>query len=346
MNTISIIIPMYNGMAYIDDCVQKVLSQTFQDWELIIVDDGSDDGSERIVDAYAEQYENIRVIHQENAGLFVARTTGFLAANGEFCCTCDCDDYLFEDALTDMYHCAKETGCDYVVGKMTRLQNVNRSQDTGKVTVYEQAEIMQTVYRSCFGEITFQCSTCGKLYKTALLQAAIAEIPRHPFFFAEDLVTIMYFLPHIQKMAMLDTTVYYYCYNGGTSKFMRTFLEDNLIVYDLKKEMAERHRMTAYIKQLIDVEMKNTALYYLTMCHKTRTYPHGGFRQEVEFVLNHPQISTAVNAINEDVLQMDTTENGFIAAYKKKDAASIQRIVRKQAMIDKLKKSVRRVLRK
>ncbi len=91
---ISVIIPVYNAGLYLDRCVNSVISQTFPDWELILVDDGSKDESGKICDEFAQKDDRIRVIHQENAGAGAARNNGITMAKGEYVVFVDADDYI------------------------------------------------------------------------------------------------------------------------------------------------------------------------------------------------------------------------------------------------------------
>ena len=100
---ISIIVPVYNIKSYVGRCIESVLAQTYNDWELILVDDGSFDGSERILDEYGSRDSRIRVFHQENGGVSSARNFGLDNACGEFISFIDGDDWieptLYEDAM-------------------------------------------------------------------------------------------------------------------------------------------------------------------------------------------------------------------------------------------------------
>ncbi|MBQ3418149.1 MAG: glycosyltransferase [Ruminococcus sp.] len=94
MKKLSIVIPSYNSIKYLSPCVDSVLSQTFEDYEIILVDDGASDGSEKLCDEYAALYPDISVIHQENAGASAARNAGLKAAQGEYVHFIDSDDLL------------------------------------------------------------------------------------------------------------------------------------------------------------------------------------------------------------------------------------------------------------
>ena len=91
---LSIIVPVYQVEAHIDECITSILDQTFRDFELILVDDGSLDRCPAICDAYAQKDSRIRVIHQKNQGLSAARNTGLQAARGDYIGFVDSDDFI------------------------------------------------------------------------------------------------------------------------------------------------------------------------------------------------------------------------------------------------------------
>lgn len=96
---ISIIVPIYKVELYIHQCINSILAQTYADFELILIDDGSPDNCGVICDEYAKRDDRIRVIHQENAGVSAARNAGIEVAKGEFICFVDSDDYVDKDYL-------------------------------------------------------------------------------------------------------------------------------------------------------------------------------------------------------------------------------------------------------
>lgn len=104
MNTkLSIIVPIYNGEKFLSCCIDSILSQSFTDFELLLVDDGSEDNSGKICDGYALKDRRIRVIHQTNSGVTFARKTGVEYAKGEYVCFVDADDYLHDYYVKDLY---------------------------------------------------------------------------------------------------------------------------------------------------------------------------------------------------------------------------------------------------
>lgn len=114
----SVILPIYNVEKYLCECIDSILSQTFGDFELILVDDGSKDGSGKICDEYAERDNRIKVIHKENGGQASARNAGFDAAEGECIVFIDSDDFVVDISfLKTLYDKFKSSGSDIVLYK-------------------------------------------------------------------------------------------------------------------------------------------------------------------------------------------------------------------------------------
>ena len=91
---LSIIVPVYNVEQYLDKCIKSILNQTFKDFELILVDDGSIDNSGEICDEYAKKDSRVKVIHKKNGGLAAARNTGLIIARGDYVGFVDSDDWI------------------------------------------------------------------------------------------------------------------------------------------------------------------------------------------------------------------------------------------------------------
>ena len=118
---VSVIVPIYNVEKYLLRCIDSLIAQSLKDIEVILVDDGSPDQCPQLCDEYAEQYKNIKVIHQKNAGLGMARNAGLKIAKGEYIAFVDSDDYLDTDALEKLYQTAKKESADTVLGAYCRV---------------------------------------------------------------------------------------------------------------------------------------------------------------------------------------------------------------------------------
>ena len=108
---ISVIVPVYRVEAYLERCVKSILSQTYKNLEVILVDDGSPDQCPAICDACAEKDARVKVIHQENKGLSGARNAGINAASGEYLAFVDSDDYVSPHFIEELYQLLQDTGC-------------------------------------------------------------------------------------------------------------------------------------------------------------------------------------------------------------------------------------------
>lgn len=112
---ISVVIPVYNSAKYLHECLDSVCSQTFKDWEIIAVDDGSPDESPAILDEYAARDSRIRVIHKANGGVSAARNDGLAAATGGYVLFVDSDDWLAQDALLQYADATSDGRVDVVI---------------------------------------------------------------------------------------------------------------------------------------------------------------------------------------------------------------------------------------
>ncbi len=126
MPTVSIIIPVYKVERYLDACVESVRGQTFADWEMLLVDDGSPDRCPQMCDAWAAKDPRIRVIHRENGGLSAARNSGIDAAKGDFLLFVDSDDLLEPDTLRRAVEAQRQHDADLVIFNLTYVDEQNR----------------------------------------------------------------------------------------------------------------------------------------------------------------------------------------------------------------------------
>lgn len=128
MNGISVIVPVYKSEKYLDRCVQSILSQTYQDFELILVDDGSPDGSPILCDKWAEKDSRVHVIHKKNGGASSARNAGLAIAKGKWVFFSDSDDWIDNKALETLYRMVNEYGVSMAIGRIQVVEeNIDRN---------------------------------------------------------------------------------------------------------------------------------------------------------------------------------------------------------------------------
>lgn len=123
MPVISVIVPVYNVEKYLHQCIESILSQTFEEFELLLIDDGSIDNSGKICDEYAEKDSRIKVIHQHNQGQAKARNVGIDAAGGEWVAFVDSDDYIASDMMAVLLETAVAQHADMVMCNFSRFKD-------------------------------------------------------------------------------------------------------------------------------------------------------------------------------------------------------------------------------
>ncbi len=130
-NLISVIVPVYNAGSYLKDCIDSILLQTMSPFELIIIDDGSTDGSGKICDDYSHIDDRVRVFHQENKGRSAARNKGLDEAAGDYICFVDSDDTVKNDYLERLYEVFQHENAEIVMCdfEATKLQSASMGYD-------------------------------------------------------------------------------------------------------------------------------------------------------------------------------------------------------------------------
>ena len=167
MPVISVIVPVYNVEKYLHRCVDSILAQTFTDFELILVDDGSPDNCGIICDEYAEKYDNIKVLHRENGGLSAARNTGFMNSKGEYVCFIDSDDFVTPDFCETLYGLLNNTDYDYAVCGVCKFNDGEEPipEDLSGISEYTNFQLLeqQLNHKSVF-------YVCNKMYRRSSIE--------------------------------------------------------------------------------------------------------------------------------------------------------------------------------
>lgn len=202
---VSIIVPVYNVAQYLAQCLESIGVEQFQGKaEIILVDDGSTDGSSDMCDAFAAQHNNVQVIHKSNGGLSDARNAGMNIARGDFIYFLDSDDWLAPNAIDKLYHFARENGCEIVQGGFyyafdDRLQYDSLFSET---FVLDKQSAMEQLVRNKY----LKNFAWGKLYKTNIVK-------HHPFpigKYYEDSFWQHHIFHEISKLGFIPEPLYYY----------------------------------------------------------------------------------------------------------------------------------------
>ncbi|MEG0855853.1 MAG: CDP-glycerol glycerophosphotransferase family protein [Terrisporobacter sp.] len=225
---VSVIIPVYNVEAYLRETLDSIMNQTLKDVEIILVNDGSTDGSQNIIDEYAKKYENIVSIYQDNAGPGQARNKGIKAATGKYTVFVDSDDILPHDSLEVRYNLAEENNADMIVCA-TCMYN---GEETWPVKTHFFEEGEKDIRKNY--ELFWMMGPCNKLYSTELIKDL--EFPAG-INYGEDQVFVTRAYIRAKKIFSTQYVAYHYRIrnNPGESLTQQVFVNPHKVIDDVKK---------------------------------------------------------------------------------------------------------------
>ena len=220
---ISVIVPIYNVERYLRQCLDSLINQTYNELEVIMVDDGSKDSSGKICDEYSEKYDNFKVVHKENAGLGMARNTGFEHIKGEYVTFVDSDDYLEPDCIATLYNELRNKDVDMCKGGFKRVI------DSGKIVsnrIYDnelfQGEkakkemLPRMIGSSPTKHDSIEMCVWGALYNTKPIFEHNLRFPSERELISEDLVFNIDYMQYANGACTIDKAGYNYRVNLGS----------------------------------------------------------------------------------------------------------------------------------
>lgn len=236
---ISVIIPAYNAQAYLRECLESVLAQSFSDWEAIIVNDGSTDSTREIAAGFTVRDSRFRLVSTPNGGLSSARNAGIAEARGQWLTYLDSDDTLYPDALAILMAAATEN-VDIVVAGFSRDRDAASVTDGSVEIISGLTALERGLYQR--GVST---SACAKLFSRRVADGI--AFPDGLYY--EDLLYCVETLRRSARVAVIGDVVYYY--RDNPSSFINTFSPRRLDVL----------RVTARVEELLegDEELQRAA---------------------------------------------------------------------------------------
>lgn len=250
---ISIIIPVYNTESFIKECIESVLKQTYRNLEIILVDDGSPDGSGHICDVYAERDSRIKVIHKLNGGLSDARNVGIKIAQGKYLIFIDSDDCVAERMVEKLYLAAEEEQADMAMCNFEYIyeKGVERNSSLSDSPIKNEVLLKEEVIDKLFQDKAwYYIVAWNKIYKRELWK----DLHYPKGYIYEDEAVIHRLLNRCNKVVTLEEKLYYYrqvqgsimhCDNKEKRLDIYFALADR-ILYLHKKISEEKMRMLFY----------------------------------------------------------------------------------------------------
>lgn len=233
---ISIIIPVYNVEKYLRRCLESCAEQTYRDLEVIVVNDGSPDGSGEIIDDYANRDSRFKHLRQENQGVATARDNGVKAAHGEYVIFADADDFLTLDAV-EKYVGQLADGVDMVFSDYYMYYSADRC----KIHSFGLDKIVWS------GAELLKLSVNYNIYARLIRRELLLGCENQRLNMGEDVFTLLQLLRKCQKVLYLKSPCYYYCIHSGSlmnspmtvknSILHKIFLMDYLLKENYPKEL-------------------------------------------------------------------------------------------------------------
>ena len=237
---ISIIVPVYNKIKYLRTILEQIKNQSFTDFECLLIDDGSTDGSEKICDEFAMLDDRFRVFHIPNGGVSNARNVGLDNASGEYITFIDADDQIHSDYLLNLFDCAQQSNAELVIGSIKKYWEDN-----------EKTEIVSFPYYGTYRMESLLKDFARVQRSTGIYGYCVAKLIRSSLFegvrfnpeikLAEDLDLYLDIYPKVKEIYFDNKPYYYYLQAADNS----SMLDDSKI--DYFSQLKIQHKIKLYL---------------------------------------------------------------------------------------------------
>lgn len=232
---VSVVLPIYNVEKYLNRCVKSVINQSYQNLEIILVDDGSPDNCPALCDEWAKKDNRIKVVHKKNAGLGYARNTGIENATGEYICFVDSDDYIALDAIEKAYRSGKESNADIVYYGHSVVDSNGRVVRVFKPEmvklVYTGTEVTEMFFPELISpdysknkKMNLMLSACTALFSMKMVNDTNWRFVSEREIISEDAYSLTKLFGSVACVAVVPEAYYFYCQND--TSLTRTYRKD------------------------------------------------------------------------------------------------------------------------
>lgn len=253
----SILIPVYNTSIYIKECVESVLNQSFTDYEILLIDDGSTDNSGKICDEYVKSYPFINVIHKENEGLMMTRRRGFQEAQGDYFICLDSDDFLYDKySLEKIHKVIVESNCDLVLYNYMYGAGGGRNERVRNLFDYENGHVfegnnlkelyakmvttnsMNNIWIKCPSRNIVDIDTDYSVWKNVICRA-------------EDMFQSYPMLSNAKRVGYINDPLYFYRWaeNSISNKPKYKYCDSFKCIFQRENEYLEKWQLSESVKE-------------------------------------------------------------------------------------------------
>lgn len=244
---ITVIVPVYNSEKYLSQCIESILNQTFTQFELLLINDGSTDKSPEICQAYANRDSRVHVLTQKNQGVSAARNRGLKEAQGSYLTFVDSDDYIDDVLLERAYNAILETDADlYMSGLVTEFFSddkiiVKKIMSANGSKQYFIKDLLDDI--DIFYPISYLFGPCCKLWKRQILENGCIRY-QEDMDFIEDFMFNIETISWVKKVILSDEICYHYrkeSKDSLSSKFHPKYYEQYTYTYDCFRNMLQKY---------------------------------------------------------------------------------------------------------
>ncbi len=263
---VSVIVPVYNVCDYLKNCLESIIKQTYNDLEIIIIDDGSTDTSGEICDEYQKKDKRIQVIHTDNRGLSIARNTGIEISQGKYICFVDSDDFISKYYVEEMLKVAIKTDSDIVICEWNKYRQNSYVCDEVHEISDDDIEYLSEKYLYDQEFIINKTMKLSYAWNKMIKREVISDIRFPEGRYYEDAAVYYMLLDKSSRTAMISSKLYYYRVDNNSitrSKYSEKKCKDLLDTY--------KERIEFYIRKgnqrLIEIAW-DSYLYEIWSCER------------------------------------------------------------------------------
>lgn len=266
MSKVSVVVPIYNPGKKLMKCIKSILTQTFGEIELILVNDGSTDNSLKICERYKQKDKRIVVIDKENEGSIATRRVGVEASKSDYIMFVDSDDWIDKNAIKLLYEETIKSDSDItvckhvkVIGNQKFIKQEYKSNYFAVERVLNEEEIKNHLVVAYLHGHAFPSSLYAKLYKKELLLTC-GNFLESIKFLGDDLFYNIEMFLKAKKVKIINKSLYYYRIGGFTSKYMPYLFDDMVNGYNIQKSVINEHYLDSFQKRTngISIMLLNT----------------------------------------------------------------------------------------
>ena len=292
MNKISIIIPIYNSEKYLHRCLNSILKQSYKDYEVIMVDDGSTDESGKICDDYSKKYNNFIAFHKSNSGQSDSRNYGTKHSSGNLIMYLDSDDELIEGCLEELVKVYENNGSDLIFFRNNVIlngQNIKCSNCTNEIITFANSK---EAYEYSLDSGKLSCCLWSRMYSRELA----LRVNTIPGILCEDIESTHRYIYSAKKISLIDKPFYnYYVRNDSTmGKKKQSHMFDIYVVANIVYSFEKQEFSNTKYMKIINTKYVNNCLKAYSFLYES---DDNNFRKEkmseIEKTLNN--ISLFIN---------------------------------------------------